>query len=242
MMPAGPKPAYKRVLLKLSGEALQSATDPICSKAFQQFASQLETLLNHEIEVAIVVGGGNWGRGRGLTQSGIQQVAADHMGILFTVVNGIALKDLLSLRGIAAEVLSSIEIPRFIDFYRQEKAVDILQSKKVLILCGGLGEALFTTDTTAAQRAIEVGAEVVLKASNVDGVYDSDPKTNDQAKKFSSLTYDEVIEARLAVMDMTAFCLCEAHQMPIYIFDFNQPNALLDAVSTQRLGTRVGGG
>lgn len=240
-MPTRLNPRYQRVLLKLSGEALQGQDDPICRQTFSRLATDIQALLKANVQVAIVIGGGNWSRGRDLQKDGVHQHSADQMGMLFTVVNGLALRDLFAQSGIPAEILSSINMPGFVPDYRRDKAMRALSEGKALILCGGTGETLFTTDTAAAQRAIEIEADILLKASTVDGVYDADPRQVKTAQKFTTLDYKRVIRDRLQVMDMAAFCLCEQHAMPIYVFDFNAPGALLDAVSEQSLGTMIQG-
>lgn len=235
------KPVYKRVLLKLSGEALmgdaQFGIDP---KVLDRMAKEIAELVQLGVEVGLVVGGGNLFRGKALSQAGLGRVTGDHMGMLATVMNGLALRDALERIDLPARIMSAIPMMGVVDPYNRRKAIHHLRNKFVVIFSAGTGNPFFTTDSAACLRAIEVDADVVLKATKVDGVYSEDPMHNDQAQLFKSLSYEEVLQKDLKVMDLTAICLCRDHNMPLQVFNMNKPNALMSVITGADEGTRVG--
>lgn len=240
-MTEGSTVRYKRVLLKLSGEALKNEDHPVCEQAVQRLIEEIKSVQSLGVEVAIVIGGGNWARGRSLVDFNISRYTADQMGMLFTVANGLLLRDRLEASGVAASLMSPVAVSNATQSYHPREAIKLLEQKQVLIFVYGVGTPLFTTDSAASLRAIEIKADAVLKASTVDGIYSDDPKKNPDAKKYSHLNYQMVIEQHLQVMDMTAFCLCEEHNMPICVFSFAQAGALLKLVCGEDIGTIVDG-
>jgi uridylate kinase len=233
-------PVYKRILLKLSGEALMGelsyGIDPRVLKAI---AGDVQELVSLNIETALVIGGGNIFRGAGLAEAGMDRIAGDHMGMLATVINALALQDALENIGVFCRVMSAIKINEVCEDYIRRRAVRHLEKGRVAIFAAGTGNPFFTTDSAAALRAVEIGADVMLKATKVDGVYDSDPVTNAGAKRYTTLSYDEAISSRLAVMDATAMVMCRDHQMPVKVFNMNQPGALIGIVKGEDIGTTV---
>lgn len=232
---------YKRILLKLSGEALQGkmpfGIDP---EVLDRMAADIAVLLKKGVEVGVVIGGGNLFRGKALSEAGLGRVTGDHMGMLATVMNALAMRDALERIDLPARIMSAIPMLGVVDPYHRRKAMTHLRNNHVVIFAAGTGNPFFTTDTAACLRAIEIGADVVLKATKVDGVYSEDPFKNPNAEKYDALTYYEVLNKNLGVMDHTAICLCRDEGMPLVVFDMGQPNALLDIVSGKNIGTRVG--
>ena len=231
---------YVRILLKLSGEALLGDEDyGIDPKIIHRIAVEIREVIQLGIRVAIVIGGGNIFRGAGLAQGGIDRVTGDHMGMLATVVNSLALQDALESIGVDARVMSAVSVHDVCEDFIRRRAVRHLEKGRVVICAGGTGNPFFTTDTAAALRAIEVGADIVLKATKVDGVYSADPVTNPDAKLFDSLEYDEVIENKLGVMDANAIVLCRDQGMPIRVFNVFEEGNLLRIVRGEAIGTLV---
>ncbi len=231
---------YKRVLLKLSGEALMADQDyGIDANMLARVASEVAEVVNMGIEVALVIGGGNIFRGAGLVQSGIDRVTGDHMGMLATVINSLAMQDALEKQGMQCRVMSAIKINRMCEEYVQRRAIRHLEKGRVVIFAAGIGNPFFTTDTAGCLRAVEIGADSVLKATKVDGVYDSDPVKNPDAKRYETLTFDEVLDKNLQVMDATAIVLCRDNNLPLRIFNLNEVGSLPAAMKDQNIGTTV---
>jgi uridylate kinase len=231
---------YRRVLLKLSGEALMGemayGIDP---KVIDRLAGEIAELCKQGTEIAIVIGGGNIFRGTGLAASGIDRVTADHMGMLATIMNSLAMQDALERVNLHARVMSALKINQVCEDYIRRRAVRHLEKGRVVILAAGTGNPFFTTDSAASLRAIEIGAELLIKATKVDGVYSSDPVKNKDAIRYDSLNYDEVIERKLGVMDTTAVVLCRDNHMPLRVLDMTKPGALLKAAQGENEGTLV---
>jgi uridylate kinase len=231
----------RRVLLKLSGEAFADpevgyGIDPL---TVQRVAEEIAEAQTHGVEVAIVVGGGNIFRGVSQAAKGMDPANADYMGMLATVINALALRDALENAGVITRVQSAITMQELAEPYIRLRAMRHLEKGRVVIFAAGTGNPFFTTDTTAALRAIEIGADALLKASMVDGIYDSDPKTNKDAIKISELTYMEFIAQELQVMDTTAVTMCKEHGVPIHVFDMSVPGNIVKAVQGDRIGTVV---
>lgn len=233
-------PTYKRVLLKLSGEALMGDMDfGIETKMMSRVAGEIAEVSNMGIEVALVLGGGNIFRGQGLAESGIDRVTGDHMGMLATVMNSLAMQDALEKIGKQCRVMSAIRINRVCEEYVRRRAIRHLEKGRIVIFAAGTGNPFFTTDTAGCLRAIEIEADVVMKATKVDGVFDSDPAANPDAKRYESLTYSEVIDKRLGVMDMNAIVLCRDNNLPLRVFNLNEEGALPATMSDYSIGTTV---
>jgi uridylate kinase len=231
---------YRRVLLKLSGEALMGDLDyGIEPKVIQRIAAEIATACNSGVEIAIVIGGGNIFRGAGLARAGMDRVTGDYMGMLATVMNALAIQDALESLDVYARVMSALQIHEVCEDYIRRRAVRHLEKGRVVILAAGTGNPFFTTDTAASLRAIEIGADVLLKATKVDGVYDSDPVSNPDAKRFETVSYDQVLSDKLSVMDATAIVMCRDNNLPLRIFDLTQANALVRAMSGEEIGTVV---
>ena len=231
---------YKRILLKLSGEALLGdrsyGIDP---KRIAQYAKDIKSILDLGVEVAIVIGGGNIFRGVSAASNGIDRVQGDYMGMLATVINGMALQSSLEEENIQTRLQTAIKIEAVAEPYIKRKAVRHLEKKRVVIFGGGTGNPFFTTDSAAVLRAIEVSADVILKGTRVDGVYDSDPEKNEKAIKFDSISFSDVIGKNLKVMDSTAFTLSQENHLPIVVFDMNTRGNLLKVVAGENIGTTV---
>jgi uridylate kinase len=231
---------YRRILVKLSGEALMGDADYGIDPTFlRRLAAEIRAVRELGVEVAIVIGGGNLFRGAGLARAGMDRVTADHMGMLATVMNSLALQDALESVGAFARVMSAIRINEVCEDYIRRRAIRHLEKGRVTIFAAGTGNPFFTTDTAASLRAIEIEAQLLLKATKVNGVFDSDPVTNPGAQRFERLSYDEVLERRLNVMDATAVVMCRDHQLPLRVFDLNQPGALVSAARGEDIGTLV---
>ena len=237
------KAAYKRILLKLSGECLQSSSkgygiDPAVTR---NIATQIKEIQRLGVQVGIVIGGGNIFRGTGATANaqGIDRTTADYMGMLATVINAMALQDALEKQGCFTRVQTAIQMAELAEPYIRRRAIRHLEKGRVVIFAGGTGNPYFSTDTAAALRGIEVGAQAVFKATKVDGVYSADPQKDAQAKKFASLKYIEVLNKRLQVMDATAVTLCMDHQLPIIIFNMSRPGNIKRVILGQKLGTVI---
>src|SRR3989441_5118089 len=233
---------YRRILLKLSGEALGGAKGVgICPDAVQDMARQIQEVRDLGVEVVIVIGGGNIFRGLSGSERGIERATGDYMGMLATVINALALQDALEKLGVATRVQSAITMAQIAEAFIRRRAVRHLEKGRVVIFGGGTGNPYFSTDTAAALRANEIGAEVILKATKVDGVYDSDPHQNAGAKRYSQISYLEALQKRLKVMDSTAFSLCMDNKMPIVVFDLFKPHNLRRVVTGEKVGTLVTG-
>ena len=233
---------YRRILLKLSGEALGGVTGiGICPDAVQDMARQVQEVQGLGVQVVIVIGGGNIFRGLSGSERGIERATGDYMGMLATVINSLALQDALEKLGVATRVQSAITMHQIAEPFIRRRAVRHLEKGRVVIFGGGTGNPYFSTDTAAALRANEIGADVILKATKVDGIYDSDPKKNSTAKRFSQITYLEALQKQLKVMDSTAFSLCMDNKMPIIVFDFFKSHNLRRVVLGEKVGTLVTG-
>ena len=236
------KPKYNRILLKLGGEALSGAGEHgIDSAAVTHVADEVQAVARLGVQLAIVIGGGNFWRGNDPYAQSIDRATADYMGMLATVINSLALQDALEKSGVATRVQSAIAMAQVAEPFIRRRAVRHLEKGRVVIFGGGTGNPYFSTDTAAALRANEIGAEVILKATKVDGVYDSDPKKNPGAKRFARITYLEALQKQLKVMDSTAFSLCMDNQMPIIVFDSFRPHNLKRVVMGEEVGTLVTG-
>lgn len=235
-----PTVRYRRVLLKLSGEALMGDLDyGIEPAVIQRMAAEIATAQKSGIEIAIVIGGGNIFRGAGLARAGMDRVTGDYMGMLATVMNALAIQDALESLGVFARVMSALQIHDVCEDYIRRRAVRHLEKGRVVILAAGTGNPFFTTDTAASLRAIEIGADVLLKATRVDGVYDSDPVKNPDAKRFETVSYDQLLADKLLVMDATAVVMCRDNDLPLRVFDLTRANALVQAMSGDNVGTLV---
>jgi uridylate kinase len=234
------RPKYGRILLKLSGEALGGETGvSISGEAVQDMARQIREVRELGVQVVVVVGGGNIFRGLNGSERGIERATGDYMGMLATIINALALQDALEKIGVATRVQSAISMAQVAEPFIRRRAVRHLEKGRVVIFGGGTGNPYFSTDTAAALRANEIGAEVILKATKVDGIYDSDPKQNPKAKRFSSITYLDALQRQLKVMDSTAFSLCMDNKMPIIVFDLFRPHNLKRVVLGEKVGTVV---
>ena len=234
------KPAYQRILLKLSGEALLGDEDyGIDPVIIGRIANEILEVRKTGVQVAIVIGGGNIFRGAGLAESGIDRVTGDHMGMLATLMNSLALQDAMENAGVDARVMSAISVHAVSEDYIRRRATRHLEKGRVVIIAGGTGNPFFTTDTAAALRAIEVGADIVLKATKVDGVYSADPNIDKNATLHDSLSYDEVIEGKLKVMDTNAIVLCRDQKMPIRVFNVFGSGNLIKIVKGEKVGTII---
>ena len=234
------KARYSRVLLKLSGESLGDAGGVgICPEAVHHMAAQILEVRELGVEVVVVVGGGNIFRGLSGSERGIERATGDYMGMLATVINALALQDALEKLGVPTRVQSAITMSQVAESFIRRRAVRHLEKGRVVIFGGGTGNPFFSTDTAAALRANEIGAEVILKATKVDGIYDSDPKKNPKAKHFSQITYLDALQRQLKVMDSTAFSLCMDNKMPIIVFDFFREHNLRRVALGEKVGTLV---
>ena len=240
MSETGKQAIYKRVLLKLSGEALMGDADyGIQPEVISRFAKEIADLNAQGIEIGIVIGGGNIFRGAGLAQSGMDRVSGDHMGMLATVMNALALQDAIERQGRFCRVMSAIRINEVCEDYLRRRAIRHLEKGRVVIFAAGTGSPFFTTDSAASLRAVEIGAELMLKATQVDGVYSADPKTDPSATRYAELSYDEVINNRLAVMDTTAVVMCQEQKMPLRVFDVHKQGNLTKIIYGEDVGTLV---
>ena len=237
-MPAENK--YKRILLKLSGEALLGdANYGIDPKVLNRLARETQEVQRAGIEVGVVIGGGNIFRGEGLAAAGMDRVTGDHMGMLATVINALAMQDALEKVGARVRVMSAIKINEVCEDFIRRRAIRHLEKGRIAIFAAGTGNPFFTTDSAAALRAIEIGADLLLKATKVDGVYSADPKKDANAQRFEHLTYDQVIERKLAVMDTAAIALCRDHKIPLRIFDMSHEGDLMRILRGEPIGTLV---
>lgn len=230
----------KRILLKLSGESLMGDKGyGLDSKQLHSYAEQIKEIVNTGIRVGIVIGGGNIFRGLSGATEGFDRVKGDQMGMLATVINSLALQSELEKKGVTARLFTAINMEPIGEMYSKQKAVDALKQSEVAIMAAGTGNPFFTTDTASALRAIEIGADVMLKGTRVDGIYDDDPEKNPNAKKFDKITYDEVYKRGLKVMDLTASTMCKENKMPIIVFDMDTPGNLKKVLTGGKIGTLV---
>ncbi len=231
---------YDRVLLKLSGEALMGDLDyGIEPAVIQRIAAEIATAQKAGVEIAIVIGGGNIFRGAGLARAGMDRVTGDYMGMLATVMNALAIQDALESQGVFARVMSALQIHEVCEDYIRRRAERHLEKGRVVILAAGTGNPFFTTDTAASLRAIEIGADILLKATKVDGVYDCDPVDNPNAKRYDTVSFDKILTDKLSVMDATAIVMCRDNDLPLRVFDLSRDNALTQAMSGENVGTLV---
>jgi len=238
---AGRSPAFKRVMLKLSGEALLGeqayGIDP---KIIQRVASEVIELVQMGVQVGLVIGGGNIFRGAGLAEAGVDRVTGDHMGMLATVINALALQDALERKGATARVMSALQIHQVCEDYIRRRAIRHMEKGRIVIFAAGTGNPFFTTDTAASLRAIEIGADVLIKATKVDGIYSADPMIDPNAKRFGRLSFDRVLSEKLKVMDATAIVMCRDNNLPLIVFNLNNSGDLVRLVAGETLGTTVG--
>ena len=244
MPKSAPKPAtpkYRRILLKLSGEALRPAAshETIAPEIVQHMAEEISSVHTLGVEIGIVIGGGNIWRGLSASHRGMERTTADYMGMLATVVNGLALQSALESLGLQTRVQTAIRMDAVAEPFIRRKAMRHLEQGRIVIFVAGTGNPFFSTDTAAALRANEIGADVILKATKVDGIYTADPMKDPKAKKFDRITHGEALQRRLSVMDSTAFSLCLDNLMPIVVFDFFNPKNLLNVVLGKNVGTLV---
>lgn len=239
-MSTNPRSAYRRILLKLSGEALMGdegfGIDP---KVLDRMASEIKELVELGVQVGLVIGGGNLFRGEKLSRAGMNRVVGDHMGMLATVMNGLAMRDALHRAFVNARMMSAIPLNGVCDDYNWAEAISLLKSGRVVIFSAGTGNPFFTTDSAACLRGIEIEADVVLKATKVDGVYSADPVKDPAATLYQHLSYDEVLERELKVMDLAAFTLARDHNLPIRVFNMNKPGALRRVIMGENEGTLI---
>jgi uridylate kinase len=236
------QPKYRRILLKLSGEALGGETGMgICPKSVRTMAEEIREVREMGVQVVVVVGGGNIFRGLSGSERGIERATGDYMGMLATVINALALQDSLEKSGVPTRVQSAISMSQVAEPFIRRRAVRHLEKGRIVIFGGGTGNPFFSTDTAAALRANEIGVEVILKATKVDGIYDCDPKKNPGAKRYAAISYIEALQKQLKVMDSTAFSLCMDNKMPIIVFDLFRPHNLKRVVMGEKVGTLVTG-
>jgi len=233
-------PRFKRILLKLSGEALMGDGDyGIDPAIIARVAGEISEIVELGVQVGMVIGGGNIFRGAGLAQGGMDRVTGDHMGMLATVMNALAMQDALEKKNVPARVMSALSIHQVCEDYIRRRAIRHLEKGRVVMFAAGTGNPYFTTDSAASLRAIEIGADVVIKATKVDGVYTDDPVKNPDAKRYDNLGYDEILDKKLMVMDATAIVLCRDSNMPLRVFSINNEGDLLRMISGESIGTTV---
>ncbi len=234
-------PIYKRIVIKLSGEALREpgARETISPQIVRELAARIKEIHDLGVQTSVVIGGGNIWRGLSAHHRGMDRTTADYMGMLATVINGLALKGALEEAGVQTRVQTAIEMQNVAEPFILGRAIRHLELNRVVIFVAGTGNPYFSTDTTAALRASEIRADVILKATKVDGIYDSDPKKNPEAKRFDRITYSDALTKRLQVMDSTAFSLCMDNKIPIVVFDMNTPSNFRDVVLGKNVGTTV---
>ena len=231
---------YKRILLKLSGESLMGDQQfGIDAKMLMHYADQIKGLIDIGVQIAVVIGGGNIFRGLSASKSGIERVQGDYMGMMATVINGMALQSALEGSGIYTRLISAIEMKQIAEPYIRRRAIRHLEKGRVVIFSAGTGSPYFTTDSAAALRANEINADVILKGTRVDGIYSADPEKDPTAKRYEKLKFNEVISQNLKVMDMTAFTLCRENKLPVIVFNMNTPGNLLKVVQGENVGTLV---
>ncbi len=231
---------YQRILLKLSGEELSGSKDfGIDSKVLDKMALEIAQLRGVGVQIGVVIGGGNLFRGEDLSKAGLGRVTGDHMGMLATVMNSLAMRDALERVNINAHVMSAIPMSGIVEHYDRRLALKYLKNGDVVIFSAGTGNPFFTTDSAACLRGIEIEVDIVLKATKVDGVYDKDPVKHKDAVKYNSITFDEVLNKQLGVMDLTAICLCKDHEMPLIVFKMAKPGSLINIIVGEDEGTLI---
>ncbi|QUM83508.1 MULTISPECIES: UMP kinase [unclassified Moritella] len=239
-MTTNPKPAYRRILLKLSGEALMGEENfGIDPKVLDRMAQEIKEIVELGVQVGLVIGGGNLFRGAGLAEAGMNRVVGDHMGMLATVMNGLAMRDALHRAYVNARLMSAIELRGVCDSYNWAEAISLLKTGRVVIFSAGTGNPFCTTDSAACLRGIEIEADIVLKATKVDGVYSEDPVKNPDAEFYSNLEYREVVEKELKIMDLSAFTLARDHNLPMRVFNMTKPGALRRVIMGEAEGTLI---
>ena len=233
-------PAYKRILLKLSGEALMAGrSHGIDPRRLNDYVDEIIEVSKAGVQVAIVIGGGNIFRGIAGVEEGIDRVKGDYMGMLATVINGLALESAFQSKNAGAKLLTAFRMEPVAEFYAKNKAIDALEKGEIVIFSGGTGNPFFTTDTASSLRAVEIDADVMLKGTRVDGVYTSDPEQDPDAEKFENLTFDEALEKNLRILDQTAFTMCRENELPIIVFNMNEKGNLKKLISGEKVGTLV---
>jgi uridylate kinase len=232
-------PAYKRVLVKLSGEALMNEDSTISPEKLKHYGQQIRDIVEMDIEVGIVLGGGNIFRGMKGIGTVADRVKGDYMGMLATVINGLAFQSELENNGLTTRLFTAIRMEPVADYYNRAKVVQALNNKEVVIFTAGTGNPYFTTDTASALRAVEINADAILKGTKVDGVYSDDPQLNPQAHKYDQITFEEAYQKQLKIMDLTAFTMCSDNNLPIIVFDINQPGNLKRIISGENIGTLI---
>jgi uridylate kinase len=231
---------YKRILLKLSGESLSGKKDfGISNDKILEYAQEIKSIVDKKVEVALVVGGGNIFRGIDAVKDVVDRVQGDHMGMLATVINGLALQSALEKINIQTRLMSAVKIDEIAEPFIRRRAVRHLEKGRVVIFVAGTGSPYFTTDTAAVLRAVEIKADIIIKGTRVDGVFSADPEKNKDAKKFEKISFDEIYKQKLSVMDMTAFTLCKENNLPINIFNVNKAGNLLKLMKGDNIGTKV---
>jgi len=234
------QPIYKRILLKLSGESLVGdngfGIDPLM---INRYAKEIKSVVDLGVEVAIVIGGGNIYRGMNESETGIERAHGDYMGMLATVINGMAIQAMLEKQGMYTRLLTAIKMEQVAEPYIRRRAIRHLEKNRIVIFGGGTGNPYFTTDTAGSLRAVEIGADVIIKGTRVNGIYTADPEKDPTATKYDTISYKECIEKNLKIMDMTAFTLCMENNLPIIVFDINQEGNLKKLVTGERIGTLV---
>lgn len=231
---------YQRVLLKLSGEALMGSGDyGIDPEVISRVAGEIKSIADLGVQLGVVIGGGNIFRGAGLAASGMDRVTGDHMGMLATVINSLAMQEAIEKQGLQARVMSAIKINQMCEDYIRRRAVRHLEKGRVVIFAGGTGNPFFTTDSAASLRAIEINADIMLKATKVAGVYSADPMIDPNATLFTQVSFDEALERKLGVMDATALVLCRDNNLPLRVLNINEPGALLSLIQGENVGTLV---
>ncbi|HLD84510.1 MAG TPA: UMP kinase [Coxiellaceae bacterium] len=239
----GKKPIYHRVLLKMSGEALMGNGDkPISPAVLNRIAKEIQEVQKLDVQIAIVIGGGNFCRGVSLSEVGINRITGDHMGMVATIMNALALRDAFERCDLPVRILSAVSVSGMVDAFSRRKAIHHLEQGRIVIFSAGTGNPLFTTDSAASLRGIEIDADVVAKATNVDGIYSEDPRKNPNATLYKHLTYEEALDKEFAVMDLAAFCQCRDYEMPLRVFNISKPGEFLKVILGEDVGTRVDGG
>ncbi len=234
------KVVYRRILLKLSGEALTGvASSGIDPDVLTRISQEIQSVIDLGVQVGVVIGGGNLFRGAALSETGIDRITADHMGMLATVINALAMRDVLERMSIGTRVMSAISMSGLVDHFDRRKALHHLSEHRVVFFAGGTGNPLVTTDSAASLRAIEIGADLLIKATNVDGIYDADPAKHPHAKRYKELSFEEALDKELGIMDLAAFCQCRDYHMPIRVFNVNKIGALKRIVQGEDEGTLV---
>ena len=240
---SGKKPVYSRVLLKMSGEALMGdGESAISPTVLNRIAKEIHEAHQLGVQIAIVVGGGNYCRGVALSEVGINRITGDYMGMVATIMNALALRDAFERSNMPVRILSAVAVGGMVDLFSRRKAIHHLEQGRIVIFAAGTGNPLFTTDSAASLRGIEIEADVVIKATNVDGVYSADPKKDSSATLYRHITYQEALEKELAVMDLAAFCQCRDYDMPLRVFNIGKPGTFLKVIEGGEVGTLVDGG